>query len=257
MRVSRSAALLLFLAAPLFASQPLETETARPLTKGMFKIELAAEFQHQKDGTERAFPLVFEYGITDRTEIAVEPVVGTSIRPKGAAAANGFGDVEVTLTHLFLPEQGAAPAFAVAGEVKLPTAKNRLIGSGKTDFTLWAIASKRLDRVDLHANLGYTVVGKPAGAHLSNVVNYALAEEFHASPKLDVVGEVIGNTSSTGDTVEGSNPTLPAEALNAETAVMVGVRYHVSPSLFFALGVSYDNNHALLVRPGITWRFKP
>jgi len=68
------------------------------------------------------------------------------------------------------------------GELKLPTAHNRLIGTGKTDFTAWAIASKRFGRIDLHGNLEYTIVGKPAGTHLKNIIDYALAEEFHLSP---------------------------------------------------------------------------
>jgi len=225
--------------------------------RGVFKIEATAEYQHSKDGTERAFPLVFEYGLTDRTEITVEPVFGTSIRPKSGPTASGAGDIEVTLTHLLLPEAGGAPAFAVAGELKIPTARNRLIGTGKTDFTVWGIASKRLDRLDLHGNLGYTVVGNPAGTHLKNIIDYALAEELHVNPKFDLVGEIIGNTSSTGDTVEGStpNPNLPAEATTAETSAMIGVRYHPSRALFFSIGVSYDNNYALLIRPGVTYRF--
>jgi hypothetical protein len=250
--------LLLFIAAMnLHASQPLETETARLLPAGIFKVEVAAEFQHSKEGTERAFPLVFEYGITDRTELAIEPVVGTSIQPKVGRHANGFGDIEITLTHLFLPETASMPAFAVAGEVKLPTAKDRLIGSGKTDFALFAIASKRLDRLDLHANLGYTVLGKPAGTHIKNIINYALAEEFHVNPKWDIVGEVIGNTSATGDKAEGSipDPNLPAEITTAETSALIGLRYHFTPALAFAVGVVYDNNHAIMIRPGITYRF--
>jgi len=254
-----SATLFLLAAGTAFASQPLETETARPLPQGVFKIELTGEFQTSHEGTERAFPFVFEYGLTPRTEIAVEPVLGTSINPKSGPSSSGFGDIEVTLTHLLLPEEGGMPAFAVAGEIKLPTAGNRKIGTGKTDGTLWAIASKRLGRLDVHGNLGYTVIGKPSGTHLKNIIDYAIAEEFHLSPQYDIVGEFLGNTSSTGETVEGapapSGPPIPAEAASGETSAMIGVRYHVNAKLFVSLGVSYDNNHALLIRPGITWRF--
>ena len=255
MRIA-TASLLVLVASAVYASQPLETETARMLPQGACKIELTGEYQTSHDGTERAIPLVFEYGLTSRTEITVEPVFATSIRPKVGTKASGIGDVEVTLTHLFLPEAGSAPAFAVAGEVKLPTAGNRQIGTGKTDFTLWGILSKRLGRLDVHGNLGYTVIGKPAGTHLKNIIDYAIAEEFHVSPQFDVVGEFIGNTSSTGENVEGTGgPQLPAEAASGESSVMLGFRYHVRPAIFVSLGVSYDNNHALLIRPGITWRF--
>jgi hypothetical protein len=254
-----TASVLFLAAASVYGSQPLETETARLLPQGLFKIEVTGEFQTSHEGTERAFPLVFEYGLTPRTEITVEPVFGTSINPKTGAAATGFGDVEVTLTHLLLAEQGGAPAVAVAGEVKLPTAGNRQIGTGKIDGTLWAIASKRLGRLDLHGNLGYTIVGSPAGTHLKNIIDYAVAEEFHLSPRYDIVGEFLGNTSSTGETVEGTPPPsgtpIPAEAASGETSVMIGVRYHVNAKLFVSVGVSYDNNHALLIRPGVTWRF--
>jgi len=249
--------LSLAVAASALASQPLETETARPLPQGIFKIEATGELQTSKAGTERAFPLLFEYGLTDRTELTVEPVLATSIRPKGGPSSSGFGDIEITLTHLLLPETASTPAFAVAGEVKLPTARNRQIGTGKTDLSAYAIASKRFGRLDTHANLGYTVVGRPAGTHLKNIIDYALAEEFHLDDRYDIVGEVIGHTSSTGEVAEGTvtDSNLPPEAAGAENAVLLGVRYHVNPALFFALGVTYDNNHALLIRPGITYRF--
>lgn len=240
------------------ASQPLETETARLLPAGVFKIEAAAEFQTSHEGTERAYPFVFEYGLTNKTEITIEPVLGTSIRPKVGTRANGIGDLEVTLTHLFLQESNNAPAFALAGEVKIPTARNRLIGTGKTDFTAWAIASKRLGRIDLHANLGYTIVGRPAGTSLSNIVDYALAEEFHVNPRWDVAGEVIGNTSSLGERGGERNapvPGIPAEAAGSESSAMIGLRFKATPALVVSIGLSYDNNHAWLIRPGISWRF--
>jgi hypothetical protein len=238
------------------ASQPLETETARLLPAGVMKLEGTLEAQTSKEGRERAFPLVIEYGFTDRTEFTIEPVFGTAIRPKAGPAATGPGDLELTLTHLLLAETLSSPALAAAAEVKLPTARNRLIGTGKTDYTLWAIASKRVARIDLHGNIGYTVVGRPAGVRLSNIINYALAEEFHASPRFDIVSELVGNTSATGDTAENAaaNPSTP-ELAGAENSLLLGVRYFVRPPLFFSLGVSYDNNHALLVRPGVTYRF--
>lgn len=251
-------ALLLLAGGAAYASQPLETETARLLPAGIFKIELTGEYQRSGDGTERAVPLVFEYGLSPRTEIAIEPVFANSIRPKSGKTANGIGDVEITVTHLLLPEAGSAPAFAVAGEVKLPTAKNRQIGTGKTDVTAWAIASKRFGRLDVHGNLGYTVVGRPAGTRLKNVFSYAVAEELHVSPRFDVVGELIGNTSSTGDNAEGTGagtPVISSEAPSGETSLMAGMRWHISRDVFVSMGLSYDNNHALLIRPGVTWRF--
>ena len=248
-------ALVIFSATSATASQPLETETARVMAAGAVKIEATAEFQTANEGTERAFPFVFEYGLGHATEIAVEPVFGTSIRPKIGPRASGAGDLEVTLTHLFLPESEGGPAIAAAAEIKFPTAHNALIGTGRTDYTAMLIGSKRFDRLDLHANLGYTVVGKPAGTNLNNIIDYAVAEDFHATSKFDIVAEVIGNTSATGEGVEAPAQHIPPEAAGAERSVLLGMRYAVRPGFAFALGVSYDNNHAWLIRPGITYRF--
>src|SRR5258706_3412667 len=148
MRIA-TASLLVLVASAVYASQPLETETARLLPQGACKIELTGEYQTSHDGTERAIPLVFEYGLTSRTEITVEPVFATSIRPKVGTKANGFGDVEVTLTHLLLPEAGSAPAFAVASEVKLPQAGNPQVGTGETNITSCGIGNQLLCGLDV------------------------------------------------------------------------------------------------------------
>lgn len=240
------------------ASQPLETETARLLPRGVFRIEQTSEFQTSSEGTERAFPFAFTYGITDRTEILVEPVVGTSIRPKNGPGASGAGDLEITLTHRFIDETPSFPAFALAAEVKLPTARNDQIGTGKTDYTVYAIASKRIGRLDTHVNLGYTIVGEPAGISLNNILNYAWAEEYHATPRFDIVGEITGNTSATGGPEGGEgggSAPAPPEVATSETAFMIGARYYVRHNLALAFGVAFDNNHTVLFRPGITYRF--
>ena len=110
MRTAVTALVLVAIAAAAHASQPLETETARPLPQGVFKIELTGEYQTSNQGTERAVPLVFEYGLTPRTEIAVEPVFATSIKPKRGPSASGIGDGEVTLQHMLRNENHDAIA---------------------------------------------------------------------------------------------------------------------------------------------------
>jgi hypothetical protein len=248
------ATIFLSLAAPLFASQPLETESARLLPAGVFKIEAATELQTSKEGHETAFPIAFEYGLTSRLELAVEPVPLVTITPKHGAHARGPGDTEVTLTWRAIEESARMPAIAVAGEVKFPTAHNILIGTGKRDYTALFIASKRSGRLDTHVNLGYTAVGSPAGANLGNIVDYAFAQELHIQPRFDVVWEVIGNTSSSGESADGTSTVTP-EAAGGERSALIGFRYALTKPVTLAVGVSYDSNHAVLLRTGLTFRF--
>jgi hypothetical protein len=237
-------------------AQVLETETARLRPAGSVTAGGNFEWQTSSEGRERAVPFVVELGLLDRLELLVEPVAGTAILPKVGRHASGAGDLEVTASYLARRETPGFPALAVAGEVKLPTAKDVLIGTGKTDYAGYLIASKALGRFDFHANLGYTVIGQPPGVELSNIVGGALAGEYFPSDRMEFYAEVLGNTS-TGSGGEGTKPegqgAVSPEATGGELVGTLGAGVHLAPSLLFSLSLSYDNNSALLIRPGLTW----
>ena len=140
---------------------------------------------------------------------------------------------------------------------KAPTARNILIGSGKTDYTAYLFAGKRYGKSETHANFGYTIVGQPSGVEMKNIYNFALAEEYHLNNKFDILGEVLTNTFSLkGESVDSNEPTVTPEATGGEVIGTVGFRYYFRSNMAFSLGVSYDNNHALLFRPGLSSYFK-
>jgi outer membrane putative beta-barrel porin/alpha-amylase len=241
------------------AGQPLETESTRLLRPGSFEIDVGFEHQRSGDGTESAVPLAIEYGVSSRLELLVEPVVYNRIHDKGARSQSGIGDIEATATSLLLRERRGGPSVAMAGEVKIPTAKNIRIGSGKADYSLYLIGGKRLGRWDTQVNVGYTFVGAPPGTAVQNVESFAVSEEFHWKERWELVGEVFGNTAA----LEGVEPgaagstesSLTPEIGGAETVGTLGVRYLDGGGLIYTLGVSYDNNAALLIHPGITLRW--
>ena len=238
------------------AGQPLETETARLPLQGQGNIQIVAEYQTSSAGQEFAIPLAFEYGITNRIELAIEPVPYTSIRPKEGRSASGLGDTEATLTYLLTHETGNMPAIAIAGEVKFPTARDPLIGTKATDYRGVVILSKRFGDFDAHANFGYTFVGSPPGASLGNIFDYAVAVEYFASKRTQLVAEVIGNTSSgSGEGSPSTGGTIIPEAAGGEVVGLIGVRHEFNDSVAVSLGVTYDNNHAILFRPGLTIAF--
>jgi hypothetical protein len=246
---------LLFECGNASASQPLETETARLLKQGRFKIEATYEYQVSSEGTETDTPMAFEYGILDQLELAVEPVWYTAIRPKVGRQATGIGDVEATLSFRFLEESDYVPALAAGVEVKFPTARDDLIGTGKFDYRGMLIASKRYGDFETHFNFGYTIVGQAGPVHLDNIFDFALAEEWHVVPqKFDIVAEGLANTPSAPENPEGTtnDTTIAPEAAGGEIVGLVGVRYYVLPYMFASLGLTYDNNQAFLIRPGLS-----
>lgn len=189
----------------------------------------------------------------------MEPVPYTRIHQGRGRNVTGRGDLEATLTYRFLREGAALPALALAGEVKFPTARSDLIGTGQTDYTAYLIASKLLGPIDAPANVGYTVVGKAPGQKLNNVWNFALAGVFLPSARTELFGEVYANTASAPDVeskVIGTETPVTPEAPGGELVGTLGAGRYLVRNLLAYLAVSYDNTGALLFRPGFTLRIR-
>ncbi|MEP6616824.1 MAG: transporter [Ginsengibacter sp.] len=241
-------------------SQVLETEESNPLAPGQFEIGTGIEFQTSKEGTETALPIAIEYGLTRRFSILVEPVGFTNIHNKRSNSATGFGDLEVTLFYQLTTEGKIMPAISISAEVKLPTTKNSLIGTGKTDYTPFLIATKTTGRFFTSANLSYTILGKPKGVSVTNLFNYAVGTIYTASERNILFAELYGNTSAFGtDVPETTNviqaPAMTTEISGGEVVGSIGFGRYIKKDLLLSMGVSYDNNKAILFRPGIEWSF--
>ena len=240
-------------------AQVLETEDSKPLAVGQFGVGTAIEFQTSKDGTETAIPFGIEYGLTHRLTILLEPVAYTNIHNKIGNNATGIGDLEFTVFYQLFREQKIMPAISLSVEVKFPTVKNPLIGTGKTDFTPFLIASKNIGKFYTSLNLSYTFLGKPSGVIAGNLFNYAVGTIFTASEKNIFFGEIYGNTSAFGTDVPESSGvntvTNTPEISGGEVVGSVGYGRYVGKNLLLSFGISYDNNNAILFRPGIEWSF--
>lgn len=245
-------------------AQTIETETTRLLAAGHWKIGGAGESQLSSEGKEFAVPLLIEYGLRDNLEWTIEPVAVTAIRPKSGTTATGVGDLESTFTWRFHEESARSPALAVALEAKVPTANNELIGSGKTDFAGYLIASRRIGRVDLHANISYTLIGKPTGADVQNVFGAAIAGVFHVNDDWQLFAELYGNTSALAGGEAPDAPVLraPAEPTGvtseigaSEVVLSAGAGRYVRRDLLLFGSIGYDNNNATQLRLGFTWKF--
>jgi outer membrane putative beta-barrel porin/alpha-amylase len=248
---------VILIGSPAWAGQPLETESTHMLGKGRFELEAGFEHQRSGDGTETATPLAIEYGITNRLELLVEPVPYNRIHDTRAVSQTGFGDVEVTATMLLREGRKGSPSLALAGEVKVPTAKNLRIGSGETDYSVYVIGGKRSGRWDTQINLGYTVVGAPSGVQVNNMENFAVSEEFQWKERWQLVGEVFGHTAAQSTGEGTATPGVPGttEIGGAEIVGTVGARYLSIDGLAYSIGLSLDNNAAFLIHPGITLRW--
>jgi hypothetical protein len=253
-------ALSLLIYPDILQAQVLETEESKPLLSGQFEIGTGLEFQTSKEGNELALPLAIEYGISRKFTLLVEPVGFTSIRPASGSSAKGIGDLEITLFYQIVSEKKYLPSISLAGEIKIPTAQNTMIGTGETDYTPILIFSKTTGKFFTSINLSYTFLGKPEGVVANNLFNYAIGTVFRISPRNILFAEFYGNTSAFGsEAPEGEIPSDPglntSELSGGENVGAIGYGYYLKKELLISFGVSYDNNNAILIRPGIEWKF--
>ena len=243
------------LPASAYAQDPLETETARFYKQGTGKVVDTFEIQKSKEGSELAIPIQIEYGITDRLELLLEPSAYTSIRPKNAPNATDFGDLEITLSYLLVEEEGSWPAIALAAELKLPLAKDPLIGTGEPDYTLILVGSRKFGDWDVHANIGYSLLGRgPLGGPRSSF-NFAVATVLRLDEKFDFVAEVVGGISASSEGASAAAAGVPEAAGEEGTVFMIGGRYYFREKTLFSLGLGIDDNNAALLRMGLTFKY--
>ena len=252
-------ALLVCIFPSMLHAQVLETEESKPLLPGQFALGTGLEFQTSGEGTETALPLAVEYGLSKKFTLLVEPVAFTKINSKTGIDAFGIGDIEVTLFYQIVSEKKILPSISVSGEIKIPTAQNTLIGTGKTDYTPFLIMSKKIGKFYTSLNLSYTFLGKPEGVTVNNLFNYAIGTIFIASPRSIIFAEFYGNTSAFGGEAPEGIPTDPAlntsELSGGENVGSIGYGFYLKKELLLSFGVSYDNNHSIMFRPGIEWKF--
>lgn len=229
-------------AAPVRADTVLETETAQLGHKGEWLISNSVQFEHGRDGRTNFTLFQYEYGLSDRAELLIEPFFQEWDFPKDGENFHGAGDLEITPSYMVAVEGERTPAVVLAFKVKVPTAKSPEIGSGKVDYYPYVILGKHVGNWILNANFGVDFIGRVDGEQLRNQGIYDFSAERVLSNKLSVFGEVFGNSS-------------PAKGEKSTAAVAVAMEYQVTDHFNYFVSVGYDSDNLFNIRPGFNIHF--
>jgi outer membrane putative beta-barrel porin/alpha-amylase len=104
-----------------------------------------------------------------------------------SGSASGVGDLIIRSKYhlLTMPNGGVGAGI----EIKLPTGdEENMLGVGTAQTRLFFIGSAGQGRSQAHVNFGYTASGSAA----SDQINYVGGVEYAATPKLTVVGDILG-----------------------------------------------------------------
>ncbi len=227
------------LAAPAHANTAIETETAQIGAKGDFAISQSLQLEEATDGDGMGTLTQFEYGITSRSEILIEPFFQEWTFPDGEASAHGLGDLELTPSYEIILEKAWRPAVLLAFKVKVPTGKVPNNSTGKFDYYPYVILGQHVHGWTFNANLGVDFVTKAPDAD----------EPGHKQLIWDIEVEREFARKFTGF----------AEAYTDESGVAAGsaaLQYELGEHLNVFVAASYDAEGTYILRPGINIPFE-
>ncbi|WP_157947748.1 transporter [Abditibacterium utsteinense] len=131
----------------------------------------------------------------------------------------------------------------LAFKLKVPTATNRDIGTGKADYLPYVILGKTSDPYVFNANLGTNFITSPTkNEPLKNQFTYDFSVEHRLTPKLSVFAEAFANSSP----ALGERGTFPGA---------VATEYHLKNRFNAFVSTGYDSGHLINIRPGFNLEF--
>lgn len=227
----------------LRADLVLETETAQLGKQGHSLISSALQVERDKDGGIGYFTVnQFEIGLTDRSELLIEPFFYEWAKPKDGSAYSGVGDLEITPSFMAMLEQPLLPAVLFSCKVKVPTATNRDIGTGEFDYQPYLIVGKTFGSWILNGNFGYDFVTSPKSEPLKNQWIYDLSLEKRVTEKFSIFAEIYGNTA-------------PSATEKSTFAGAMSVEYKFNETYAVFTSVGYDTNDTAIIRSGFNIEF--
>ena len=232
--MKRLASLTLFLLAfcsPALAARPLSTDDAGTVEKGHLEVESGFEYADKSDD-EYNWAASFKCGLGERWDMGME-IPYQYIEVSESDDVDGLSDISFSSKYRFLDEAEGFPALALSFSIKTKSgSEDKGLGTGEIDYAINTILTKELNKIIGHLNLGYTYVGTPKGQSHDDVFSYSLALEYPFNDRLNIVGELSGETNFEGDFDD--NPFVG----------LLGLNYAFSDIATFDFGVGWQISKA-------------
>lgn len=164
---------------------------------GRLTIDTAGQLERDPDGKVLALETGVQYQVSKRLQFLVEAIHHESHRPDSGKRVSGLGDTDVTLSWLASGRARSLPSIVLGGKVKLPTANQAEIGTGKADYSALLILNKEFGELELDLETEFASFGQAGGHELKDQFRYTFTAEYAVNNFLAVYGELFGNSAPT------------------------------------------------------------
>jgi len=241
--------------AAVWAAHPLITDDAGTQEKGNFQFELNGQYDSDEEtvsdvnvkSTGWQVGTTLSYGIIDTVDLVLSlPYQWGEVKEDGFTAYDekGISDTVFEVKWQFFEKDGLG--LALKPGVRFPTGDDEKgLGTGKTGYHLFFIASQEIAPWAFHLNLGY--IGNENDVdEEKNIWHASLATTYEVIEDLKIVGNI---------GVE-KNPDKAAD--NDPAFILGGVIYSITESLDVDFGVKYgltSSETDMSVLAGMSFRF--
>lgn len=243
-------AIVAFWASSASAAIPLITDDTGTQGKGRFQVEIFGEYGHDNQDTvtndNADLALTITYAISSPVDLILSiPYQSWQTGDSDSEVrGNGLSDLSIETKWRFYDRRGLS--FALKPGFTIPTGdEEEDLGSGKTNYYLYFIASNEMGPWALHFNLAY--IRNNNWEDDRNVI-------WHASLASTV--DVWKNVKLAGDMGIETNP--DRSWANPPAYILCGLIYAPWESFEIGLGLKgglTETEPDIAVRGGITWRF--
>ena len=207
-------------------NRPIAMEDAYAIPKGEIGMEGGVRFNDRREGRTRVtFQPQIIYGAFDNTQVELQGDLFTD--PNTLVGANKSGDLHVGVLYNFNTETMNIPALAIRGEVDLPTGLN----SRGIDTQITGIMTRSFERLRVHVNVGYTVLGSPQGMERSGTYRLVAAVSYPLGYPTSFRDTLIANVYTRQSDLQGQRN---------NTGVEIGLRHQLSSRLVVDAGIGTE-----------------
>lgn len=233
------------------AAHPLITDDAGTVGKGKAELELNFEYSSHKDGGVKEnvtdLGIALTYGVMDNLDFIIAlPYQRIKIKAEGETfIENGISDISLELKWLFYESKDFV-SLALKPVITLPTGdEDKGLGNGRATYGLYFIASKEIEPLSLHLNLGY-IRNENKFNDRKDIWHISLASELEVMKELKLVANI------------GMERNTDRESNTDPAFILGGLIYSISKNIDIDFGVKAGLNKAEVdyaVLAGLIYKF--
>jgi Putative MetA-pathway of phenol degradation len=237
-------------------ARPTVANPAEFQQPGVLQLEVGYDGNFNARGDykiQQDMPLSLRFAVNRRLLIELDTDSPYSMKDPSGVTKTGFGDTQLGIQAVLLPENKSRPGVAFAYYIKVPTAdENKDLGTGRDDHSFIGLVSKTAGKTTIDFNAIYLLAGKTSSSGYASSGQGAFAVTQKLTKKFSLQGEISGMSRNDEQSGMMFGLAVASYQINRRTAIDGGIRFGLTPDapkvgvvagVTFGIGDLYKKHH--------------